>query len=77
MAATGPGLQVLSKTFFFASSEESVSSFELSSGSALHAYLQRGNPFGDAEWSDKMVTTLGLGSTLRPQGRPKIQNTGS
>lgn len=44
---------------------------------AIRRSMKRGSLFGDAEWSDKMVTKLGLESTLRPQGRPNIQNNGS
>jgi putative transposase len=33
---------------------------------AIRRSLKRGSPFGGAEWSDKMVTKLGLESTLRP-----------
>ena len=40
---------------------------------ALRRSVKRGCPYGDAAWSDKMVTKLGLESTLRPQGRPKKQ----
>jgi REP-associated tyrosine transposase len=33
--------------------------------------IQRGCPFGDDTWSDRIVRQLGLESTLRPRGRPK------
>ena len=39
--------------------------------------IQRGCPFGDASWSEQMVRQLGLESTLRPQGRPKMDKNGS
>lgn len=31
----------------------------------------RNQPFGDDEWTSQMVNTLGLGQTLRVEGRPK------
>jgi putative transposase len=44
---------------------------------AVRRSVQRGSPFGEASWSDKVVRRLGLESTLRPQGRPKLPNNGS
>jgi putative transposase len=44
---------------------------------ALRRSVQRGCPYGDSEWSEKMVQQLGLESTLRPHGRPKKQKNGS
>ncbi len=44
---------------------------------ALRRCVQRGCPFGDLSWSDRMVRRLGLESTLRPQGRPKKRKNGS
>jgi putative transposase len=44
---------------------------------ALRRSVQRGCPYGDSTWSEKMVRQLGLESTLRPHGRPKKQNNGS
>jgi len=45
--------------------------------SALRHSVQRGCPFGETAWSDRIVEQLGLESTLRPRGRPKKQNKGS
>jgi len=44
---------------------------------ALRRSVQRGGPFGEASWCDRMVRRLGLESTLRPQGRPKKPRNGS
>ena len=44
---------------------------------AIRRSVKRGCPFGDGTWSDKMVTKLGLESTLRLQGRPKKHINGS
>ena len=44
---------------------------------AIRRSVQRGCPYGDEMWSDKMVHQLGLESTLRPQGRPKKPINGS
>lgn len=38
---------------------------------AIRRSLRRGSPLGTADWSDSTAQTLGLESTLRPQGRPK------
>ena len=38
---------------------------------AIRRSVKRGNPFGDEQWSEKVVARLGLESTLRPHGRPK------
>jgi putative transposase len=35
---------------------------------------QRGRPFGDADWVEKSVKRLGLGSTIRARGRPPSTN---
>jgi len=45
--------------------------------SALRRSVNRGSPFGETSWRDRMVRRLGLESTLRPQGRPKKQKNGS
>lgn len=42
---------------------------------ALHRSIQRGNPFGDASWSERTARDLGLESTLRSPGRPKRSGT--
>ena len=39
--------------------------------------IQRGNPYGDEAWSDRMVRKLGLETTLRPRGRPRKQEKSS
>ena len=44
---------------------------------ALRRSVQRGCPFGESSWCDRMVRRLGLESTLRPQGRPKKVRNGS
>ena len=35
---------------------------------------QRGCPYGDLEWVESTVARLGLQSTLRPRGRPRVRN---
>jgi len=45
--------------------------------SALRRSVNRGCPFGEACWSDRIVARLGLESTLRSRGRPKKHNNGS
>jgi len=44
---------------------------------ALRRSLQRGSPFGDAQWTEQTVRRLALESTLRPRGRPKRPRNGS
>ncbi len=44
---------------------------------AVRRSMQRGSPFGDGPWSEEATQRLGLESTLRPRGRPKIHNKGS
>ncbi|QDT00590.1 transposase [Adhaeretor mobilis] len=39
--------------------------------------VQRGIPYGEPTWRDRMVGELGLESTLRPRGRPRQQEKGS
>lgn len=39
---------------------------------ALKASLLRGRPFGDRAWQEKMASQLGLKSTMRPRGRPRL-----
>ena len=34
---------------------------------------QRGKPFGDASWTESIARRLGLGSTMRPRGRPRVR----
>ncbi|MFV1968683.1 MAG: transposase [Pirellulaceae bacterium] len=38
---------------------------------AIRRCVSRGNPYGDGEWSRKMIKKLGLESTIRPRGRPR------
>ena len=45
--------------------------------SALRRCVQRGCPFGESSWCDRMVRRLDLESTLRPRGRPKKCKKGS
>lgn len=37
----------------------------------LRVSVQRGRPFGDEAWVNRMAKRFGLESTLRPRGRPK------
>jgi putative transposase len=39
---------------------------------AIRRSIQRGRPFGDASWVENAAQSLGLESTLRPRGRPKV-----
>lgn len=39
---------------------------------AVRRCAQRGTPFGDASWRDAAAERLGLTSTLRPRGRPRV-----
>ena len=39
--------------------------------SALRRSVNRGAPFGDSDWTKRIVKRLGLEVTLRPRGRPK------
>ena len=41
---------------------------------ALARSVKRGCPFGDEQWTEKVVKQLGLESTIRPLGRPKTKN---
>jgi len=38
---------------------------------AVRRSVERGNPYGDASWTEAAVERLGLESTLRPRGRPR------
>ena len=44
---------------------------------AVHQSIQRGSPFGDERWTDRLVRRMGLESTLRRRGRPKKTEKGS
>ena len=36
--------------------------------------IARGRPFGSEQWTDKTVKRLGLESTMRPRGRPRVRH---
>jgi putative transposase len=36
---------------------------------------KRGRPFGSPDWMESAIQRLGLESTLRPRGRPRVRNT--
>lgn len=40
---------------------------------ALQRSIDRGAPFGDDRWSQRVANRLGLESSLRPRGRPRKQ----
>ncbi len=40
---------------------------------ALRRSVQRGQPYGDEVWVERVARRLGLESTLRPRGRPLKQ----
>jgi putative transposase len=42
---------------------------------ALRQSLRRGAPFGDEHWQKSIAKSLGIESTLRPQGRHSIETT--
>jgi putative transposase len=44
---------------------------------ALRRSVIRGCPYGDPDWTARIVERLGLESTLRPPGRPRIPKNGS
>jgi putative transposase len=44
---------------------------------ALRKCIRRGSPLGDPVWTDETIRKLGLQSTIRPRGRPKLTNKGS
>ncbi len=37
----------------------------------LRTSINRGQPFGNQSWSDRMIKKFGLRSTVRPRGRPR------
>jgi putative transposase len=43
---------------------------------AMRACVNRGRPFGDADWVSRMVKLLGLESAVRPRGRPRKEADG-
>jgi putative transposase len=38
---------------------------------ALRRSVQRGQPYGEELWAERVARRLGLASTLRPRGRPR------
>ena len=40
---------------------------------ALRRCVQRNSPYGGAAWTERTARELGLTSTLRPRGRPKLE----
>ena len=44
---------------------------------AVRHSIQRGVPFGDLNWTNRMINKLGLESTIRPRGRPRKNKNGS
>jgi putative transposase len=40
---------------------------------AVRRSLQRNSPFGSDAWTTRTASALGLTSTLRPRGRPKLE----
>jgi putative transposase len=44
---------------------------------AVRRSIQRGVPFGEPDWTKRMVRKLGLETTIRPRGRPKSPGKGS
>jgi REP-associated tyrosine transposase len=44
---------------------------------AVRHSIDRGRPYGGQTWSDRTVRRLGLETTLRPRGRPRIAKKGS
>ena len=49
---------------------EAMSEAELE---AVRRSIQRGSPFGDEKWMLTTAQRLGLSSTLRPRGRPRVR----
>jgi putative transposase len=41
---------------------------------AVRKSIQRGRPFGDSDWVASSAKRLGLTSTLRPRGRPRVHS---
>ena len=39
---------------------------------ALRRSVNRGAPFGQPDWTKRIVKRLGLEVTIRPRGRPKL-----
>jgi putative transposase len=43
---------------------------------AVRRSVNRGTPFGDEAWVERMARRLGLEATLRPRGRPRKEKAG-
>ena len=43
---------------------------------ALRRSVNRGAPFGQPDWTKRIVKRLGLEVTIRPRGRPKLTSGG-
>lgn len=43
---------------------------------ALAKCIERGQPFGNETWIKRIARRLGLASTLRPRGRPRMEQKG-
>ena len=41
---------------------------------SLKTRLERGRPFGDEAWTNRIASSLALGHTIRPEGRPRKEN---
>lgn len=44
---------------------------------AIRRSVKRGCPLGEEAWTSKIIERLGLESTIRPQGRPRINKSSS
>jgi putative transposase len=42
----------------------------------LRTSIEKGRPFGDADWRQKMIQRLGLQSSIRERGRPRKHSEG-
>jgi putative transposase len=42
---------------------------------AIRRCLRRGQPYGSEAWTERTAHRLGLQSTLRPRGRPRLDQT--
>ena len=43
---------------------------------ALRQSVSRGTPFGDADWQNATAAQLGIEASMRPRGRPRLQEGG-
>jgi putative transposase len=44
---------------------------------AIRNSVARGSPYGDEQWTERVVKRLGIETTLRPRGRPRKAEKGS